>query len=73
MPVWPPAASQQFQSVVFNFLALQTALGSFFHSQGVFLFHTTIKSHYLIHLGDCTAWINPRIAWNYAGEDFMQR
>eukprot|EP00969_Alexandrium_andersonii_P193394 8541418-Alexandrium_andersonii.AAC.1 len=35
--VWPAAASIAFQSAVFKFLALQTALGGHFHPRGIFV------------------------------------
>ena len=68
-----PAAHEEFQSSVFNFLAVVTALGQHFHNQGILLFHFTIKNHYLAHIAIYSKWFNPRAAWCYSGEDFMQR
>eukprot|EP00969_Alexandrium_andersonii_P198458 8764784-Alexandrium_andersonii.AAC.1 len=50
---WPPEAVHAFETKVYQFLALATALAGHFHARGVHL--------------------NPRLAWNYAGEDFMQQ
>ena len=39
----------------------------------MYLFNFTIKSHYLAHIALSSRYINPRLAWCYAGEDFMQK
>ena len=68
---WPAAASAAFLDATIKFLACQTALGGHFHGQGVLLFHCTIKSHIAIHLARMTKYLNPKLAWCYAGEDMM--
>eukprot|EP00969_Alexandrium_andersonii_P027039 1179181-Alexandrium_andersonii.AAC.1 len=71
--VLPDAAAKAFETKAFQILASKTALGNVFHRQGQFDFHTTTKPHYLVHLGSVARYNIPRIAWNYAGEDFTQR
>ena len=70
---WPQAASESFMESTVHFLACMTALGNFYHPQGVFLFHTTIKSHIMLRLAKMVKWMNPKKAWCYAGEDLMGR
>jgi hypothetical protein len=71
--VWPAAVAEEFASAAHNLLALQTALAQHYHPQGVLLFSTTIKSHYLLHVAMLSRHLNPRLAWCYAGEDLMHR
>lgn len=71
--VWPPEVAAEFLGAAHRFLALQTALGRQYHPQGVLLFSTTIKSHYLLHIGLLARHLNPRVAWCYAGEDLMHK
>ena len=66
-------AAALLQTTIQNFLTIQTALGRHFQAQGLLLFHTTIKSHYLLHIGLNSARLNPRLSWCYSGEDMMQR
>ena len=70
---WPEGAAQEFQDNVLSYLALVTAIATHFHQQGQVLFNVTVKSHYLLHLARFSFFLNPRLAWNYAGEDFMQK
>ena len=37
------------------------------------LFNFTIKFHYLAHIAFYSRYFNPRLAWCYSGEDFMQK
>jgi hypothetical protein len=69
----PPAAAAEWESAVYDLLALVTALANEFHPRGIMLWHITIKSHYLLHLGKLVHHINPRLGWCYAGEDFVGR
>ncbi len=69
----PQAAHAEFLSGAHAFLALVTALGNFFHPRGVLLFNFTIKFHYLVHIAQYSRHFNPRRAWCYSREDFMQR
>ncbi len=68
----PADAHQCFFDAVFAFLAILTALGNWYHGQGVLLFNFTIKCHYLVHIAYYSKYYNPRAAWCYSGEDFMQ-
>lgn len=70
---WQREVCQNFFQQVSMFLALLTAIANHFHAQGRFLFNVTVKAHYLKHLGAFSFYLNPRLAWNYAGEDFMQK
>ena len=71
--VWPPAVADQWLDLVFRFLQLQSALASSFQLRGMFLFHVTIKSHYLIHIAQRARHLNPCRSWCFSGEDMMGR
>ena len=62
----------EFVDAAFAFLGAQTALGNIFHPRAIFLFHTTIKSHYLLHCALLSCYIHPRFGWTYGNESFMQ-
>ncbi len=64
--------ARRFREAADTFAQLSTAVSHHFHAQQIVLFNYTIKWHYLLHLGERAAWMNPRLAWNYAGEDFMR-
>ena len=66
-------AADRLQTSINNFLTIQTALGRRFHAMGDLLFHTTIKSHYLVHIGMNSSQLSPRHSWCYSGEDLMQK
>ena len=57
----------------FDLAALISGLGHFYHSRGVFLFHFTVKTHYLMHFGLSCTELSPRVGWCYSGEDMMGR
>ena len=69
--VFPTEARAEFKAACFTFAQLNTALGQEFHTKGVFLFHHTIKMHYLCHIGLVAEYMNPRLSWCYSGEDLM--
>jgi hypothetical protein len=69
----PARDAASFKKAAFGFLALQTTLGHHFHTTVGMLFHTTVKSHWLAHAACLAAHQNPRSAWTYSGEDFLQR
>ena len=50
---------------------MQNSLAMHFSSLGDMLFDITPKSHYLAHIGLFAKYLNPRLGWCYAGEDFM--
>ena len=68
----PVAAAKEFRECVFAFLALNTALGKHFHDEGETLFNTTIKFHYLAHIGLNCSHLNPTRGWCYEGESLLK-
>ena len=69
----PPDAATQLNTQIMNLLTIQNALARHFQDAGILLFHTTIKSHYLLHIGLKADQLNPRMSWCYSGEDLMQQ
>lgn len=69
----PAVAAKEFKQCTQGFFQVTTTLGHLFAARGVFLFKVVIKFHYLLHLGLVAEYINPRLGWCYAGEDFMHR
>jgi hypothetical protein len=69
----PPDAANRLNTKIANLLTIQTALGRRFMDEGDLMFHTTIKSHYLLHIGMNSSQLNPRMSWCYSGEDLMQK
>ena len=61
----------RFRSLCFQYAACVSSLGSYYHPRGEWLFHFTIKTHYLLNIGLLCTEVNPRIAWCYQGEDMM--
>ena len=70
--MFPADVYTKLKAAIFGFLNMNVALSDFYHAQGVFLFKFTIKAHYLAHIAIYSRWYNPRLAWAYSGEDFMQ-
>ena len=72
---WPEPVCREFLETVFEYLALQTALNTYFVTlrPAIALFHVTIKSHMLLHCAIYSFGISPSMVWNYMGEDFMGR
>ena len=72
---WPRAASTEFLKNTWEYLELKRALANHYHqsSPAVWLFHVTIKSHYLVHLALFVEHMNPTLVWNYSGESMMKR
>jgi hypothetical protein len=62
---------QELKQSCINFLLLAESLHKHYASQGLDLFNFTIKSHYLCHIADQSAYISPRACWCYSGENFM--
>lgn len=69
----PGDVAADFLKVTHELLAIQTALNAHFVSQGLQLFHITVKAHYLLHCAMLAGVVNPRMSWCYCGEDFMQK
>lgn len=69
----PEAAAREFQAAVRAFLLCSNALAGHFAAANLKLFNITIKFHYLAHCADQAQWMNPRLGWCYAGEDYMSK
>ena len=65
--------ARRFKDLCFQYTACVSSLGSHYHTRGMWLFHFTIKTHYLLHLGLLCTEVNPRISWCYQGEDLMDK
>ena len=62
---------EKFKQMTWVYLRLYTALAKTFMNEGKLLFDITVKSHYMAHLMIQSEWLNPRLSWTFAGEDFM--
>ena len=74
-PRLPRDVGEDLKTAIFKYLILFNALGKFYSSTaglGLKLFNVTVKAHYLAHIGLLCVFMNPRLAWTYSGEDFMQ-
>ena len=70
-PKLPDNVQIEFRKCCFTFCQCQDALIRKFHPEAT-LFNTTMKSHYLMHLGLLASYINPQQGSCWAGEDLMQ-
>ena len=70
--VLPPDAAAEFKEAGFTLNSLMNALQLVHRPDGLSLFKIVPKNHYLAHICLAAAWINPRRAWCYAGEDMMR-
>ena len=74
--VWPTDVAAQFKTCGFAYNTLMSALCKAYGRRGLQsmkLFNVVPKNHYLAHICLVSQYINPRLAWCYMGEDFMQR
>jgi len=62
-----------YQNAIRYFLVLQNSLAKYYNTRSIRIFDITIKSHYLAHSGIQAAWLHPKKAYCYKGEDLMQR
>jgi hypothetical protein len=69
----PTLAADKFESAAMTFLLCINAVSHHFHTSGMKLFNITIKFHYLCHAAMLSRFQNPRLGWNYAGEDMMSK
>ena len=70
----PPPHDEQFKSSCFVYLVCSNALGYYYSEVCVprkMLFDIVPKSHQLAHCGLRAMFLNSRLCWCYAGEDFM--
>lgn len=71
--VFPKDVIREFQKSCFAFVALNSALGDHYHNTCKLYFHHTVKFHYILHIAQVAAYINPRLGWCYSGEDLMSK
>jgi hypothetical protein len=63
----------QYQHCVALFAVLQNSLAWHFNGLlGIPLFKVTVKTHYFMHSAFQAMYLNPRLSWCFAGEDFMK-
>ena len=67
----PGPVAAEFETHIWIFLIMQNSLAMHFSGLGDMLFDIIPKSHYLAHIGLFAKYLNPRLGWCYAGEDFM--
>lgn len=70
---WPAEISEIYAKAIRVFVQCNQSLGHFFHARGLFLFHMTIKYHYMMHIAERARDINPILGWCFAGETMMKR
>ena len=75
---FPDDVARAFSKAMRDFVTLNAALrhhfmGMVHRELPVYLFHFTIKYHYMEHLADRAQFENPRMSWCYAGEAFMMQ
>lgn len=71
--VFPAKIADEFFKCTVGFVQLNQSLGHFYHPKRIVLFNTTIKFHYMVHIGLLAKTMNPRMTWCYSGEDFMKK
>ena len=69
----PTAVSADFKKTCQVLVQGSAALGQHYHNLGIFLFHFTVKHHYLLHIAILSEFMNPRLGWCFAGEDMMHK
>lgn len=69
---WAASVSAEYKRLVNTFVQAVQALGHYFHNQGLFLFHMTIKFHYMLHISLLSEFVNPVSGWCFQGESMMQ-
>ena len=68
----PAEDHKRLVEATYAFLNLVVSLGNYYHPRGVLFFNYTVKFHYLLHIAIGSKHYNPRWAWCYSGEAFMQ-
>jgi hypothetical protein len=74
--VMPADVSEQFKQAGFALNACMNSLQSHYRSRGAaseYLFNIVPKNHYLAHIALSAAYLNPRMAACYMGEDMMHQ
>ena len=70
-PRLPPVARTELRLMCFTFCQAQQALVNHFHPH-IALFNVTLKSHYFLHMGMISEFINPYYGAVWQGEDMMR-
>ena len=70
-PRSPPVARKDFREMCFQFVSAQAALVAFYHPD-IPLHNIATKTHYLMHLGMISDWMNPSQGACWRGEDMMR-
>ena len=74
--VMPADVSEKFKQAGFALNACMNSLHSYYRDRGAlseFLFNIVPKNHYLAHIALAAAYLNPRMAACYMGEDMMHQ
>lgn len=71
--VWPSNIVDIYQKAVRVFVQCNQSLAHDFHGDGLYLFHMTIKYHYMIHIALRARDINPTLGWCFSGESMMKK
>ena len=70
--VLPVADCNNFVAASWQYARLQSAVADHYNNkEGLLLFDVTIKTHWTSHCAMEAPFLNPRLSWNYSGEDFM--
>lgn len=71
---FPPASAQAFKDACYSMLHLNHLLFHHFLEEPDCpqLFNTTYKHHMMLHLANHCHDLNPRLIWNFTGEDSMK-
>ena len=67
------AEADAIESAVDQFLLHYNVLAKAAEEKGLFLYHVTPKFHWLWHIARFAKFLNPRLIWCYAFEDFVGR
>ena len=67
-----PADARALQTHCWEFAKRITSLIKYYHPLDINLFHFTIKTHLLLHIGLCSSYINPVLCACDQGEDMMK-
>jgi hypothetical protein len=72
--VLPTEDCVDFVNASWDYAKCQNALADHYNKQqGFLVFDVTIKTHWTLHCAMEAPFLNPRLSWNFSGEDFMQK
>ena len=72
--VFPSHALRDFVDASWHYARCQNAVSEYYNTtEGYMIFDITIKTHWTLHCAMEAAYLNPRLSWNFAGEDFMMK